>query len=257
MQDWVLANIIVFFASLLQATTGFGFAIVATPFLLLVYNSRDCIQLSILLSFIIAIFLLPKIWRGIHYGLLRGLIVGSILGTPVGLLIFVYMSLELLKIFVGIVTLIVACFSLVKWYKDRISRVSVKPESSVKETRTNSIDIGQRLVGMCSGILTTSVGMPGVPLALYFSMNNISKEIIRSTTLAFFIAVYTFSVVVQIFTVHIEQNVIWSSASLVPAVTVGVICGHFLFPKVSQRLFQLIVNIILLSTAIYLLAKAC
>lgn len=55
MQDWVLANIIVFFASLLQATTGFGFAIMATPFLLLVYNSRDCIQLSILLSFAIAI----------------------------------------------------------------------------------------------------------------------------------------------------------------------------------------------------------
>ena len=255
MQDWVVANIIVFFASLLQATTGFGFAIMATPFLLLVYNSRDCIQLSILLSFFIAIILTPNIWRAIHYGLLRRLIVGSIVGTPIGLLLFVYMSLDVVKVFIGIITLIVACFSLMKCWNNRLSRVLVKTEELASTIGESPLGRGQWLAGVCSGILTTSIGMPGVPLALYFSVNHINKEIIRSTTLAFFIAVYTFSIVVQVFTVRIGEDVLWSSVELVPAVVAGVICGHFLFPKISQTLFQLIVNVILLSTAIYLLAK--
>lgn len=251
MQDWILVNIIVFFASLLQATTGFGFAIMSTPFLLLVYDSRDCIQLSILLSFTIALILTPKIWRDIHYGLLQKLIIGSIVGIPVGILLFIYMSLDLLKVFVGIVTLIVAGFSLVKWYKYRAD--GKLAESGVIIAR--SLGYGQWLAGVCSGILTTSIGMPGVPLALYFSVNNISKEIIRSTTLAFFIAVYALSIIAQALTVHIPNSVLWSSVKLIPAVVAGVICGHIVFPKVSQQVFQLVINIILLSTAFYLVAK--
>lgn len=116
--------------------------------------------------------------------------------------IAIYMSLDFIKIFIGIITLIVAVFSLVKWYNNRTAKKSVITEEPMNEIAIGLLGYGQWLVGMCSGILTTSVGMPGVPLALYFSMSNFNKEIICSTTLAFFIVVYVLSIVVQVFTVQ-------------------------------------------------------
>ncbi|MBP2641008.1 MAG: hypothetical protein H6Q66_1959 [Firmicutes bacterium] len=257
MYELILANGIVFFASVLQAATGFGFAIMATPFLLLVFHSRDCIQMSILLSFFIAIVLIPKIWRGIQYDLLHKLIVGSIIGVPIGVAFFAYISLDILKISIGTVILVISLVSLVKWYASRNSPnevpVPVADNFALRQEDVNSAKRQQLLVGMCAGALTTSVGMPGVPLALYFNVSNSKKEVIRSTTLAFFIVVYSISIIAQAVTVEISGSVVRSSLALLPAAALGVVCGYWMFPKMNQKWFQLIVNGILLYTAGYLL----
>jgi len=255
MYELLLANGIVFFASVLQAATGFGFAIMATPFLLLVFNSRDCIQMSILLSFFIAIVLIPKIWRGIQYNLLHKLIVGSIIGVPIGVAFFAYISLDILKISIGTVILAISLFSFVKWYAGRSGPKDVPAAENFASLQEDVISAKrqQLLVGMCAGALTTSVGMPGVPLALYFNVSNSKKEVIRSTTLAFFIVVYSISIISQAVTVEISGSVIRSSLALLPAAALGVVCGYWIFPKINQKWFQLVVNGILLYTAGYLL----
>lgn len=251
MYELILANVIVFFASVLQAATGFGFAIMATPFLLLVFDSRDCIQMSILLSFFIAIVLMPKIRRGINYALLYRLIAGSIIGVPFGIVFFKYISLDTLKISVSIVILLTSLCSFYKGYQSR-KAVSGTLASSAAEAR-KADQHQQLLAGMFAGTLTTSVGMPGVPLAVYFNAANSQKEVIRSTTLAFFIAVYSTSILMQMVTVNIGESAIRTSLFLLPAAAVGVICGHWLFPRINQKWFQWIVNFILLYTAGYLL----
>lgn len=71
--ELIFAAIIVFSASVLQSAIGFGFAIMATPFLLLVFNSRDVVLMSNILSLIIAALLVPKIKQDIDYNLLKRL----------------------------------------------------------------------------------------------------------------------------------------------------------------------------------------
>lgn len=271
MSEWAFATIIVFLASVLQAVTGFGFAIVSTPFLLLIFNSRDCIQMSILLSLFIAIILTPKIRHHIDYNLLRRLILGSILGVPIGLLFYMYMSLDVLKKAVSITMLIITLFSLLKWYKNWRSTASpTQAENIVDRGSTlqhwslsaflmslkSPAGRKETLVGLCAGILTTSIGMPGVPLALYFNSSAHTKDVIRSTTLAFFIVVYLASIIAQITTVTIGFDVISASLLLIPAAAGGVVLGHLLFPRINQMMFQLIANITLLYTACYMLLKA-
>lgn len=255
MYELLLANGIVFFASVLQAATGFGFAIMATPFLLLVFNSRDCIQMSILLSFFIAVVLMPKIWRKIQYSLLRRLIAGSVAGVPIGVVFFAYISLDILKISIAIVILTISLFSFFKSYTDRNAAqekfAADNPDSVQGEA--NSARGQQLLVGVCAGALTTSVGMPGVPLALYFNAANSEKEVIRSTTLAFFIVVYSLSIIAQAVTVEISGNLVRSTLALLPAAALGVVCGHWIFPKINPKWFWVTVNGILLYTAGYLL----
>ena len=271
MYEWIFATLIVFLASVLQAATGFGFAIMATPFLLLVFDSRDCIQISIILSFFISIVLAPKIRHEIDYVLLKRLILGSISGVLAGLLFFAYVSLAVLKIMVSVVILTATLFLLARGYLRGFKSSGHASDDLPGETELPAIDgstksfirslkdpatLGDLLVGLCAGTLTTSIGMPGVPLALYFNARNTKKEVIRSTTLAFFVAVYVVSIALQIITVKIRLSVLISSLVLIPAAAVGVLLGNLLFYKINQKMFQLAAYIILLYTGFYMLIKA-
>mgnify|MGYP005758040285 CR=1 FL=1 len=52
-------------------------------------------------------------------------------------------------------------------------------------------------VGGLSGLFTTSIGMPGPPLLLYFSGTDTQKEKLRETTLTLFLFIYFVSLVIQ------------------------------------------------------------
>ena len=264
MYEWLFAGLIVFLASALQASTGFGFAIMATPFLLMIFDSRDCIQLSIFLSLFIALVLTPKLKQQIDHSLLKRLIQGSIWGAPIGIVFFAFVSLEILKAAVSVAILVIGSFLLYQWYQyyypraEKTKEITEVDALEIKRRQENNCVKGQKsefLVGLLSGALTTSLGMPGVPLAIYFSARNIKKEVIRSTTLAFFIVVYLFSILLQVFTVDISVDVLRLTLYLIPTAAAGIFLGNMMFQKLDQRKFQLIVNLILLYTGLHLFYK--
>lgn len=247
MHEWLLVNLIIALAALLQAITGFGFAIMATPFLLLVMESRDCIQISIILSFFIAAVMVPKIKDNIDWLLLKRLVAGGIIGAPIGLGLFVSLPVSTVKVFVAIIVLLVAGFALLS---------SLKPRRDGQGTAFAPYRAWVEVIaGFASGILTVSIGMPGVPLAIYFSRGHIGKAEIRSTTLAFFIVVYIVSIILQGATGQIGRHIWLASLALVPVTLLGVLAGAKLFAKINQQRFQLLVNMILLYTGLHILVS--
>lgn len=72
--------IIILVASVLQTSTGFGFSILATPFLLLIFEPIEAIQINLILSFIISSALIMKIRKDVDFGILRRFVVGSAVG---------------------------------------------------------------------------------------------------------------------------------------------------------------------------------
>lgn len=259
MSQWILATIIVFFASVLQAATGFGFAIIATPFLLLVFDSRECIQISIILSFVVSLLIIRKTIKDVDKGLLCRLIIGSVVGVPLGVFFYKFVNLDILKGTVSIVILIVT-FILIK----RSLKTNFKPrnkdssDNSPISQDTTAIDgtiilkKTQFFVGLCAGLFTTSIGMPGVPLILYYNSTNTKKEKARSTTLAFFIFVYIISLATQLLAVKTNLDILASSLGLIPVVAGGVFVGNILFNKINQITFQRIAYGILLFTGFYM-----
>lgn len=276
MYELLYASSVVFIASAVQSITGSGFAIVAGPFLVLLYNSQEGVQVSTLLSFFIAAALTPKIKQHIDYSILKKLILGSILGVPLGLLFFAYTPLGALKLTIGLVVLALTMYSMFMFYKDfaaKRARQLVILEASgerliestkfIKKRHTLFREDGsvskksiELLVGFFAGALTTSVNMPGVSTAIYFNNGNFKNEVVRSTTLAFFIVVYIISMVMQLITVGISKQVFISSIELIPSVTLGIIMGSIMFKKINRSMFQLITNGILLYMGIYIVAKA-
>ena len=269
MYEWVCASAIVFVASALQSITGFGFAIMATPFLLLFYNPQDCIQMGTILSVFIALVLTPKIKQHIDSAILKRLIVGSFFGVPLGLVFFAFAGLETIKLSIAVVILVVTLYSFFQSYQARVRQRAVQtaggnglecaveiegsPVPAEKEGRPMRKEV---LVGFFAGILTTGVNMPGVPMALYFNNSSFAKEVIRSTTLGFFIVVYITGMIMQLFTVGISLRVVTMAVYLIPAGALGIFVGNLLFDKINRGMFQIITNCLLIYIGIYILVES-
>ncbi|MEJ9230368.1 sulfite exporter TauE/SafE family protein [Peribacillus butanolivorans] len=228
---------IVFVASILQSSTGFGFSIMATPFLLMLFQPQEAIQINIILSLVISISLILKIRNDIDFILLKRFILGSIVGVPLGVLIFVSININALKLGVSILLLILTLLL--------IGNFRVKP--------TQFRDI---IVGGISGVLTTSIGMPGPPLLLYFTGTDTEKGKLRATTLAFYLFIYFISLITQIIFTG-TNKVIWeSSLYAIPIVFLGLYIGQIIFKRLNQRVFRIFTYILLIFTGIYLLLES-
>ncbi|ARK29772.1 sulfite exporter TauE/SafE family protein [Halalkalibacter krulwichiae] len=237
MENIILASIIVFVAAILQACTGFGFSIMATPFLLFVFEPHVAIQINIILSIVISIFLVPRVRKEVDKSLLKRLIVGSALGCPIGILIFIYLDAQLLKVVTG---LLIIGLTILLFLSFHIKR-SIRKDG---------------LAGGFSGLLTTSIGMPGPPIIIYFIGASIQKEVIRSTTLTFYLYVYSISLSMQLVFSSTTKEIWVASVWLLPITFVGMFIGHQLFHYINEHLFQRIMYLILSVTGIYLIISS-
>lgn len=224
---------IVLVASTLQAATGFGFAIMATPFLLLLFEAHDAIQLNIILCLLTSLLMIYKIRHEISMKILDHLIRGSLIGIIPGLLLFIFLDVRPLKILVSILILVLTGLL--------VTKINFKP-SKAKEL----------IVGTFSGLLTTSIGMPGPPLMIYFAGAEVDKATIRSTTLAYVVFVNFIALLLQ-FAMYHSSLVIWKSTLWsIPFLLLGIFLGQWIFARLNQRLLQRIIYFLLLTTGLYL-----
>lgn len=237
MNDVIILIIIVLIASLLQTSTGYGFSIVGTPFLLLIYPAHTAIQINIILSICLSVFMIAKIANEVDRSLLIKLIKGSCLGLILGIFIYLYLDVELLKAIVG----------------GLILAVTIMLILNLVIQRTGKKDY---IAGGLSGLLTTSIGVPGPPLLLYFAGAGIDKTVLRSTTLAYYLFAYSVSLIMMV-SVSGTSKVIWTSSLIaLPSLFAGILLGQLLFKWISQQVFRITTYVILLLTGGYLVVTS-
>lgn len=235
--DMLLFFAIILLASILQTGTGFGFSIIATPFLLLLFDVRDAIQINLLLSLVISLAMYRKVKTDIDRRVLKRFILGSLIGLPLGIIVFLLVDIPKLKLAIGIVILLLTALLLLKL------RIEQKPNRDI-------------VIGGLSGSLTTSIGMPGPPLLLYFSGTDTAKETLRGTTLVYYLFIYSISLLIQIVFAGTSMTVWKSSLFALPLVWLGLYAGQYLFLKVNQTGFRIFMYIILFFTGFYLLVSS-
>ncbi|EKN63514.1 sulfite exporter TauE/SafE family protein [Schinkia azotoformans] len=228
---------IILVASILQTSTGFGFSIMATPFLLMLFLPQEAIQINIILSLIISVSLIGKISKDIDFSILKRFIIGSMVGVPFGILIFISINITAFKIGVSILLLILTLLLILNF--------RVKPNR-----------IGDFVVGGLSGLLTASIGMPGPPLLLYFTGTDTEKGKLRATTLAFYLFIYFISLITQIILTGTNKLVWESSFYAIPIVFLGLFIGQIIYKWLNQRIFKIFTYILLSFTGIYLLIES-
>ena len=197
----VLLQASVFAASTLQAASGIGFGVIAGPLIMIAMNDMAAVQVSILLSFLVAVLLAPSSLRRVDRALLGRLVAGTVLGAPLGIAAFSLIDIGVLKVLAAIVTIanVVAMIRM------------ARRESSVPESRR------QTLVGMVSGIMGTSLAMPGPVVAAYLSVSGWSKDAVRSGTLSLFLCSYPIAYAAQSAVVGPSRAALDFAWSLAPA----------------------------------------
>ena len=231
----LLPMLLIFAASFVQSITGFGLIIIAAPFLLMFYDAKLTILLVQCVAFCSNIVQTPLLYRDADVRTVAWLALGSCAGLPVGIFIYHSFSNESLKIAVSIVILL---FLLISHYWH--PRMQVRGRNSA-------------VTGALSGIMSTTTGMGGPPLVIYFAYTHLVPQVLRATCVMYFF----FGNVTTLGAFVLSGVDLWPAISeavyLLPGLALGLICGHTAFRHVSAVLFRRMVFGILYLACIYTL----
>jgi uncharacterized membrane protein YfcA len=241
-QEILTLSVAVFAASALQSATGIGFGIIAGPVLLVVLNDSSAIQISIVLNLLIASLLAPSIRQEVHRVLLGKLLIGIGIGTPLGLLIFLSIDIDLLKAFASIIVL----FTLIMVI--RSNRMGAQEIENLPD-QTESV-----VVGAVAGIMGGSLAMPGPVPAAWMAAKGFDKNTVRATILMMFVFAYALALALQFIFAEISTDTLKICASLTPATVAGILVGKFLSKRMSANIFSWLLILILAATIVILLS---
>jgi uncharacterized protein len=82
--------LVIFVATLIRSTFGFGEALIAVPLLSLRLPLRTAAPLAVLVSITIAMVIIGQDWRKVHVRIAGGLVASTVFGIPVGLLLLTF-----------------------------------------------------------------------------------------------------------------------------------------------------------------------
>lgn len=163
---------IVFIATLVRSTFGFGESLVAVPLLIFFIPIETAVPLSVLISIFIAAVVVVQDRKKIHFHSAKWLILFAALGIPIGLFLLIYGNENLIKTVLGILIIAYSIYSL-------LSKSSFKLETDNKAWLF--------VCGFLSGILGGAYGLNGPPLVIYGNIRNWSAKHFRATLQAYFL----------------------------------------------------------------------
>lgn len=109
---FVYVLIIVFIATLVRSTFGFGESLVAVPLLVQFIPVETAVPLSVMLSVLVALIIVTQDHRKIHFNSAKWLILFALPGIPLGLVLLIYGNDALVKTGLGLLIVFYSVYSL-------------------------------------------------------------------------------------------------------------------------------------------------
>ncbi len=234
-----------FAAALLQAVSGFGFAVLAVPLYLLFVDPAQAVQLAIILSTALSFAVVPGLRRTIAPALLLRLSVGSLIGLPIGLFAFRYADRLLVRLVVG--ATIVAFAVLMAAFRRRGG------QSWTPFARTHDRDLA---AGAVAGVATALVGMAGPPVLIYLLLAGTAAQTVRATLLAFFALSYGATVASHAATIGIPGPTWVAAGILAPFALLGGLAGRPIGDRLGSDGFAILAIALLAAAGLYTVAAA-
>lgn len=190
--DTLLFLVVVFIATFIRSTFGFGEALIAVPMLALIMPLKIVSPVVVLISITIAAVVIVQDWKKVHMHATGWLLAPGIIGIPLGVLLLTHVHERGVK---GVLAAVVIAFSL--W-------------SMMGRTPKLDHDNKPWLLGcgMVSGVLGGAYGMNGPALVVYGAMRRWSPQHFRATLQGVFLPASVFAMAGY-----------WMAGLWVPAVT--------------------------------------
>ncbi len=229
---------ILFVATLVRSSLGFGEALIAVPLLALLMPVDQAAPVAVLVSITIAFLILLRDWRQVHFASAGRLIVSTLFGLPLGLLLLRFAPEGVVKALLGLVIVAFSTYAL------------------FRHTQELKDDRWAWVFGLQAGILGGAYGMNGPPLAIYGSLRRWSPEQFRATLQAYFLPASVVGMigywVAGLWTAPVSRIYLES----LPAVVVATLAGRALGRYIPARRFTVIVYAGLIGIGVILLYQA-
>lgn len=213
--------LIVIFASIMRAFTGFGFALVAVPGLSLLMAPTQAVVLCVMLVLAVSLATLKTFWGQAPLKPMLPMIVLSLCGTVIGSAVLGSISSESFQLWVGM-AVIGACL-LLTFYRP----------SGLRDSPGLGI-----VVGMVSGLMNGAMGIPGPPVVVYAVATQSGPQSTRAMLMTFFLFSCVFGLGSFMMAGYVGAGSLWLFALVFPAMYFGDKLGYWLFRRFGTTLYR-------------------
>jgi uncharacterized membrane protein YfcA len=208
----MLAQLITFFAAVVQATSGFGFALCAVPLITLVDSSLMPTP-QILLTLPMTLWMAAQGRRQIDYSVLLWIHVGRFPGTYLGFVLLTIAPLPVLKMIIAVVIILAV--------------ITVASNRAIPQ-----IPLSQALVGFSAGFMSMIASIGGPPVALLYHYDTGTRRRANMAMIFAFGAVIT--IIARIYGDLISMKDIVISIYLCPSLALGIYLSEWIKPRVND-----------------------
>jgi len=232
---------VIFLATLIRSTLGFGEALIAVPLLAFRLPVTIAAPLAVLVSVVVAGAIVVQDWRRIEFRAARGLVLSSLFGIPLGLWLLARVDDAVVKAVLGLVILSFSSYSLLQ-----------------RRGRYLRDDHAGWMAGcgFLSGVLGGAYGMNGPPLAVYGAWRRWPPQHFRATLQGYFLPASALGLLgyasIGIWTRDVTAYFLVS----LPAVAAAIVIGGAINQRMSGEGFLRVVHAGLVLTGAALLAQS-
>lgn len=238
--DLTLALAAVTAAGVVSGLTGFGFALVSVPFLMLLMPPAGVVVAVLVIGEVVDCLNAVTSRSHVDLRLLGTLVPTAGLGMVAGSYVLVSAPPLALKLAAGGLVVVFALLLITK-----------PPQGQARSLRGWTA-----IAGGVSGILTTSVGLSGPPVVLLASAFLRDKHRSRATLAAFFTLIMPVGLAILLLQSAVPTSTWSATAMLVPGALVGRAVGSRLHRRTPQALFRGLSLTITLATGLEGIAAA-
>ncbi|HET6569246.1 MAG TPA: sulfite exporter TauE/SafE family protein [Rhodothermales bacterium] len=170
--DWTTIEVlaVLFFATFIRSTFGFGEALISVPLLALLMPVEVAAPVAVLVSITVAGVVVAQDWRKVHFRSAGWLLLATLFGTPLGLVLLTAVSGAAVKAILAVVIITFSGYSLLS-----------RRHGELEDDRL------AWLFGFGAGILGGAYGMNGPPLVMYGALRGWSPQHFRATLQGYFL----------------------------------------------------------------------
>jgi uncharacterized membrane protein YfcA len=235
----LFAAIIALLALFVRGFSGFGAALVMMPILMLFLDVQTAVVAVALTQVPVGFLIAFHSRSAIDRSSLTLLLPPSLLGIIVGLFVLVTIDNDLLKRVFGVITVFFAI---------RIMLALRDRDTGQRKWPANVGFLAGALGGVFGGIFGTS----GPPVIVYLEQQISSKDVLRATLLAYFLAVDGLRLGSYALSGLVTRQAVGMGMVMIPAALIGAYWGTRLNARVDEHAFRVAVGTLLLVAGVLL-----
>ncbi len=237
--ETIALMIILFAGGLIQGATGFGMAMVTTPFLVLILPVKTASIVLLLTAYVNVILLFYPVRKHIRAKVILPVVAGSIIGSSVGIYALTTFDAALLTYILGYCLIAFAVY-----FAFAVDKIKIKATSG------NGL-----LIGLLSSVLGGMFNISGPPKIAYFYSATTSKEEYMASNQAVNIITMTYSIGLHIVLGNITTEVLKLSGTALVAALLGTCAGYRIFKAIRKKALNIAISAIMSVMGVLLLIQ--